>query len=122
MRGLHVSRVKNNRIEVGGLTAAVPCKASDADSVDLAKLTPGQTNATKSASRSNPAQADLTTVRAGAGYPAAEIAKPNRVVYVVDSFETPAAPVGSGAQRKSISHGDVYLSVIKVGLRCAVDP
>ena len=61
-------------------------------------------------------------MRTGAGYPAAEIAKLNRVVFVVDSFETPAAPVGSGAQRKSISQGDFCLSVIKVGLRCAVDP
>ena len=61
-------------------------------------------------------------MRTGASYPAAEIAKLNPVVYVVDSVETPAAQVGSGAQRKNDSHGDFCLSVIKVGLRCAVDP
>ena len=75
MRGLHVSRVENARIEVSGRTAAVPCKASDADSVDLAKLMPSQTNATKSAASYTPAS---TRARSGfkqmtVGTPAANV-------------------------------------------------
>lgn len=63
-----------------------------------------------------PSQTDLTTVRTGAAYPSAALNKLKPTVYVIDGFDQRTVPVGAGAQRVMISHGDYCASIIKAGL------
>jgi hypothetical protein len=63
-----------------------------------------------------PNQSDLSSSRTGDAYPRAAMAKLNPTVYVVDDYVHGVIPVGSGAQRVVVTHGDQSKAIVQLGL------